>query len=85
MNVDMMAHGLGSSWRGTSETHQDNHSGGYILATVAYNMEILDLCCWLVGNCSVSYLMENGENTKEYMEMAPMKGGNHTDMADDFD
>jgi len=42
---------LGTAAGETFETHHNRLGGGYILATVAHNLDIVVLRWWLVGNC----------------------------------
>jgi len=36
---------------GTFETLHNDLGGGHILANVAHNLDIIDLCWWLITNC----------------------------------
>ena len=82
MHLEMMALVLMTGEGGTFETHHNRLGRGHILATVAHNMGILNLRCWLVVNC-VSCSMGTGDKTAERLEMAALKQCNHTLASDD--
>ena len=41
---------LNTAEGGTFETQHNRLGGGHIIATVAHNLDILGLRCWLVAN-----------------------------------
>lgn len=51
VNVEITTHVLESVEGGTLEIHHNRHDGGYIVATVAHNLNIVDLRWWLGANC----------------------------------
>jgi hypothetical protein len=51
---------------------------------VTHNLDIIDLCWWLVANCG-SCWMETGDWTAEYLQMVAVMEGYHLHMAWDTD
>jgi len=84
VHLEMTALVLGTAAGETFETRYNCLGGGHIFATVAHNLDIVGLRWWLVENC-VSCRMENGDKTAESLEMAAVKGANHTHAAVDND
>jgi hypothetical protein len=76
---------LGTAAAEPSQTHHNHLGEGHILATVAHSLDIISLHWWLVVNCCLSCTLENGNKTSEYLEMAAVKEGNNTNVADAID
>lgn len=75
----MMASALENAEVGTFETHYNHLGGGYIIATVANNQEILGLCWCLIGKWFLLWTMENADKTVEHLNMTAVKEGDYTD------
>jgi len=84
VHLEMTALVLGTAAGETFETRHNRLGGGYIPATVAYNLDIVGLRWWLVGNY-VSCWMENDDITAEHREMAAVMEDNDTQEAVDID
>jgi len=67
----------------TSEANHNSFGGGHIFATMDHNLLISGWHQCLVGNC-VSCWIGNGGKTEELLEMAAVKEGNHTPVADEI-
>ena len=82
MHLPMTAHVLETAIAEKFETCRYSLCGGHILATVAHNLKPIGLYWSLVANCCVSCSMENRDKTKECLEIAVLKEGNHTHLED---
>jgi hypothetical protein len=51
VNLEITTHVLESVEGGTLDIHHNHLDGGYIVATVAHNLNIVDLRWWLGANC----------------------------------